>query len=298
MEYYPAKKLKRDTSQPRKYIDKEYVESLSKSIKTEGIINPIEVDENDVIITGEMRWRGALKAGLTKVPITRVKGINKEERFLRQIHENVHRGTMSSIDLAEAIKKVKTFPGFETHEDVEKKIGVAKSTITGYLRLLKEPEEVKKALSTGKIQAKSIRFTYGLPQKEKEEFRKFLLENPMKTRIAHRLLQIVRTAISRKETAKLKKVFALDFSDPKKAIGKAEKIIESDLSVVMSNNQRAEIVSRRITDLMEAIEENPPESFDPYHRGMLLKDFGLLFSQVSHQNLLSTKTIKQLKERA
>ena len=57
-------KIRPDKDQPRKYIDPEAVEGLAESYKNQGLINPIEVDKDNVIITGELRYQAAKKAGL------------------------------------------------------------------------------------------------------------------------------------------------------------------------------------------------------------------------------------------
>ncbi len=63
----PIEKIKPDVNQPRQYIDEEDLKGMAQSIVTEGIINPIEVDKNFVIVTGERRWRAAKIAGLKSV---------------------------------------------------------------------------------------------------------------------------------------------------------------------------------------------------------------------------------------
>ncbi len=82
-------KIKPDKNQPRQTIDEEHIKEISQSIVTEGVINAIEIDENNVIITGEQRWRAAKLAGLKEVPCKILK-ITPELRFRRQVIENLH----------------------------------------------------------------------------------------------------------------------------------------------------------------------------------------------------------------
>jgi ParB family chromosome partitioning protein len=87
--------IRPDPNQPRKNFPEKRIREMAKSILTEGIINPIEIDKDGVIITGEMRWRSAKEAGLTTVP---VKVIDPgENRFRRQVIENVHHNTMTTM---------------------------------------------------------------------------------------------------------------------------------------------------------------------------------------------------------
>lgn len=105
IEYTDVSLLTADPDQPRKHFDPLIIEELAKNISIEGIINPIEVDENNVIITGESRWRAAKKIGLKNVPTKKIEGIEPELRFRRQILENIHNETMVVEDMANALKK-------------------------------------------------------------------------------------------------------------------------------------------------------------------------------------------------
>ena len=101
----PINQLKRDSNQPRQTLDSERVKEMAKSILTEGVINPIEVDKDNVIVTGEMRWRAAKLAGLKTIPCKRMV-INPEKRFCRQVIENIHHNTMTDWDTGKALQKL------------------------------------------------------------------------------------------------------------------------------------------------------------------------------------------------
>ena len=62
-------KIKPDKDQPRTSMDELELKEMAQSIVTQGVINPIEVDNDMVIITGERRWRAAKIAGLKVVPV-------------------------------------------------------------------------------------------------------------------------------------------------------------------------------------------------------------------------------------
>jgi len=101
----PIGKIRRDPNQPRTYFDAIAIKEMAQSIKTEGCINPIEIDKNFVIVTGEMRWRSAKEAGLKTIPC-KVIEIEPENRFRRQVIENVHHNTMGVKDTAVALEKL------------------------------------------------------------------------------------------------------------------------------------------------------------------------------------------------
>ena len=98
--------IKPDPDQPRK-ANLEKVDALAVNIKAEGIINPIEVDENYVIITGEHRWRAALKLKLKTVPVKIFSISDPFDRFVRQVAENSNQDVMTPMESARAISRIK-----------------------------------------------------------------------------------------------------------------------------------------------------------------------------------------------
>lgn len=98
--------IKPDQHQPRK-ANLEKVDALAVNIKAEGIINPIEIDENYVIITGEHRWRAALKLKFKTVPVKIFNISDPFDRFVRQVAENSNQDVMTPMESARAISKIK-----------------------------------------------------------------------------------------------------------------------------------------------------------------------------------------------
>jgi ParB family transcriptional regulator, chromosome partitioning protein len=166
-----VEEIKPDPNQPRKIFTQKHIEGLAESIKTEGIINPIEVDANNQIITGECRWRAAKLAGLTTVPVQLNDGkMSKYERLRRQIAENVHQSgatdeAMNPIDTATGYKNLLEMMGWEDSkaalqsfkdgygQDYVKKlseeIGVTRQSIYDYLKLLDQPDFVIEKVRQG-----------------------------------------------------------------------------------------------------------------------------------------------------
>lgn len=99
----PTDALKPDLKQPRKNFPEEEIENLALSLKTQGIINPVEVDENNVIITGEIRWRASKKAGIKTIPVKRILNLTSDERFERQVIENLHHKLLEPKEREDAI---------------------------------------------------------------------------------------------------------------------------------------------------------------------------------------------------
>lgn len=98
VEIVPLSRIKPDPNQPRKTFPEDGIRDLSKSLLQEGFINPIEVDKDLMIITGERRYRAAKMAKLVEIPVH----INEEEltpveRLRRQIVENVLQGRKADV---------------------------------------------------------------------------------------------------------------------------------------------------------------------------------------------------------
>lgn len=106
VEFVSPTSLKPDPKQPRKTFETETIDSLAQTILSQGIIAPIEVDENNVVITGEIRWRASKKAKVPSIPVRRIHDIKPDERLERQLVENLHRKDIPYNERDEAIYKL------------------------------------------------------------------------------------------------------------------------------------------------------------------------------------------------
>lgn len=106
VEFVSPTSLKPDPDQPRKTFEQETIDSLAQTILSQGIIAPIEVDANNVVITGEVRWRASKKANVPSIPVRRIYDIKPEERLERQLIENLHRKDVPYNERDEAIYKL------------------------------------------------------------------------------------------------------------------------------------------------------------------------------------------------
>lgn len=100
IEYLDVEQVRPDPNQPRQTWteeDREEIQRMVESLKAHGVIDPIEIDENNVIILGERRWR-ACKIARTKVPVRRKLNLPLAERFERQIIADNQRKDLSPMD--------------------------------------------------------------------------------------------------------------------------------------------------------------------------------------------------------
>jgi len=138
--------------QPRKTFKQESLEELAESIKTYGIIQPIVVSKKDgyySIVAGERRWRAAKLAGLEEIPaIVRDddEQINKEIALI----ENIQREDLNPFEKALGIRHLMEKYGL-TQEQVAKKLGKSRSSISNTVRVLYLTPDVLELVKQGKL---------------------------------------------------------------------------------------------------------------------------------------------------
>ena len=125
--------------QPRRIFNDSALNDLVASIKEKGVIQPIIVrkDSNNSyqLIAGERRWRASRMAGLTSIPVI-IKDVAPVEAFELALIENIQREDLNPLETAEAFQRL--ISDFSlTHEDLSKKVGKDRATVTNYLRILK-----------------------------------------------------------------------------------------------------------------------------------------------------------------
>jgi len=140
--------------QPRQQMDEGRLEDLARSIRANGIIQPIVVRRAESgyhIIAGERRWRAAQRAGLTKVPVVVRENLPGAEKALEMaLIENIQREDLNPIDEAHAYRRL-TDEFQLTQDAVAVAVGKDRSTVTNMLRLLRLPREVQQEVAASRI---------------------------------------------------------------------------------------------------------------------------------------------------
>ena len=146
----PINKIKSNSQQPRKAFDNESIVELAESIKHHGIIQPLILKQSGddyVIIAGERRWRAAKMVGIKEVPAIIMELTDKEILEVSLI-ENIQREDLNPIEEAMSYKKL--LEDFNiTQDDLSKRIGKSRSTITNSIRLTNLDERVQEYLIEG-----------------------------------------------------------------------------------------------------------------------------------------------------
>jgi ParB family chromosome partitioning protein len=195
--------LEPNALQPRGPIDSTRLEELAKSIRANGIVQPIVVrplanpstpghSRRYQIIAGERRWRAAQLAQLQRVPIV-VKDLSTADRKQQlelALIENIQREDLNPIEEASAYQRL--VDEFRMRqEDISEQVGKDRATIANYLRLLKLPEEVRANVASGELSMGHARALVSLPSDAEQR------------RVAR---EVIARALSVRETESLVKV--------------------------------------------------------------------------------------------
>ena len=149
--------------QPRRTFDEAKIEELAASIRNQGIIQPLVVrrkGDGYELIAGERRWRAAMRAGLTQVPIV-VREANDHEALQLALVENLQREDLNPIEEANGYRRLQE----EFHwsqEEMAEKVGKSRPAIANSMRLLTLPTEVQQEVSAGNLPAGQARALLGL----------------------------------------------------------------------------------------------------------------------------------------
>ena len=151
--YIDLSSIMANPNQPRKSFDEDSLYDLAESIKSQGVIQPIIVEEyapgKFSIIAGERRFRAAQIAGLKNIPSI-VKNLGEIQRMEVSLIENVQRENLNPVEEAFAYQYLIQKSGY-TQEEVAKKVGKSRSAITNSIRLLNLPDTIKDDLISGLI---------------------------------------------------------------------------------------------------------------------------------------------------
>ena len=141
--------------QPRRTFRADELEDLAKSVRENGILQPILVRPHPreqgryQIVAGERRWRAAQKAQLHEIPVV-VKNLNDVETLEIALVENIQRADLDPIEEARGYETLIENFG-HTQEQLSKTIGKSRSHIANTLRLLTLPDKVQTFLKEGAL---------------------------------------------------------------------------------------------------------------------------------------------------
>jgi ParB family chromosome partitioning protein len=190
----PVGQLEPNRHQPRSDFAPEELERLSASIRATGVLQPILVrkpnkkDERYEIIAGERRWRAAQMAGLERIPAL-VREVSEEMAAVYGLVENLQRADLNAIEKAKAFRQIQTMIR-GSQDDVARQVGLDRSTVANFLRLLELPEEVQAHVSRGTLSMGHARALLGLSDPgEQQVLAEAVLKEKLSVRQVEALVQ-------------------------------------------------------------------------------------------------------------
>lgn len=237
-------KIEANPFQPRSDFEEESLEELALSIRKQGIIQPVTVRklgfDKYQLISGERRYRASKMAGQKTIPAY-IRVANDEQMLEMALVENIQRENLNAIEIGISYQRLIDECKI-TQEQLSKRIGKNRSTITNYIRLLKLPAEVQIALSSNQITMGHAR----------------TLINVENTSTQLRILaKIIENNLSVREVEKLVK----DLLNP---LGKIS---------VVTTTEIPEYVKEYMTRISNALNSNVQVKINKDGKGKLLIDF-------------------------
>ena len=217
--------------QPRLRFSDNELEDMARSIRQQGIIQPLLVrkDNNGYeLIAGERRLRAAKKAGLKQVPIL-VKTITDTDMLEMSIVENVQRSDLNPIEEAEAYHRLITEFGL-TQDQAADRVGKSRSAVANFLRLRQLPGQIKGSIMEGDLSMGHARALLGAATSAQQNsvFR-----------------AIVAKGLSVRETERLIKRLKAEKEKPKQPISSSEQRYLSDVADDLSGRFGTKVKIKR-----------------------------------------------------
>lgn len=186
----PIDVIKRNPYQPRQTMESEALETLTNSIRRQGVVQPIvvrEVDGNYQLIAGERRWHAAQRAGLEKIPAI-IKDVSDQEAAAIALIENLQREDLNPLEEAQAFANL--VEKFDlTHQEVGDIVSRSRTAVSNSLRLLTLSVPVKELLQQGQLEMGHARALLALREAEQIDGARLIVKRQLSVRAAEALVK-------------------------------------------------------------------------------------------------------------
>ncbi len=148
----PIDSIQANPLQPRTVFEPAKLEELADSIRANGVIQPIVVrklGDGFQIVAGERRWRASKLAGLAEVPVV-VQDVADPQMLELALIENIQREDLNPVETAQAYDRLVKELGL-SQEEIGRRTGKDRTSITNMIRLLRLPKEVQLLLAEHRI---------------------------------------------------------------------------------------------------------------------------------------------------
>jgi ParB family chromosome partitioning protein len=165
----PIDAIDQNPHQPRKVFDTDELASMAESIRANGILQPLvvrQLGERYQLVAGERRLRAAREVGLHSVPV-RVVDFNDQQVMEASLIENIQRTDLNPIEKAQGFNDyLERF--HMTHEELAKRLGMARVTITNLVGLLDLPAEIQDDVRRGQLTTGHAKILKGITDRDRQ----------------------------------------------------------------------------------------------------------------------------------
>lgn len=155
LKHVPIEMIRPNPLNPRKHFAEDDLETLAKSLRDKGLLQPIVVrpagSGTFEIVAGERRWRAAQRAAIHDVPVL-IRELDDRETLEIALIENVQRADLNPLEEARAYKQLIDQYSY-TQQQLADSIGKSRSHIANTLRLQTLPESVLGLIENGTLSA-------------------------------------------------------------------------------------------------------------------------------------------------
>jgi ParB family transcriptional regulator, chromosome partitioning protein len=168
LRHVPVELLHPNPNNPRKHFAEEDLESLAKSLRDKGLLQPLVVrpraDGSFEIVAGERRWRASQRAGIHDVPVL-IRDLDDKETLEIALIENIQRSDLNALEEARAYRQLLEQYAY-TQQQLADAIGKSRSHIANTMRLMSLPESIQKQIEDGSLTAGHARSLVATEQPE------------------------------------------------------------------------------------------------------------------------------------
>jgi len=226
-------------SQPRTEFRPEQLQELSDSIRVNGVIQPLIVRKKGSryeLIAGERRWRASRMAELTEVPVV-IQEIADDQVLQVALIENIQREDLNAIETAIAFDRLAREFNL-SHEEVGKRTGKDRSTVTNMVRLLRLPKEVQLLVANHQLSMGHARAILGLPS---EEMQRSVAEQVVSQGLSVRAVEHLIRKLMEPAPAKEEKQPVRIDPNVQAAVEELERALGTRVRVIEKNKERGKI---------------------------------------------------------
>ncbi len=226
-------------TQPRTEFRSDQLQELANSIRAHGVIQPVIVRQRDnryELVAGERRWRASRLAGQTTIPAI-VQDIIPDNLLEIALIENIQREDLNAIETAIAFDRLaKEFN--LSHEEIGRRTGKDRTTITNLVRLLKLPTAIQTLVAERRLSMGHARAILALPTEElQQSVADKTVSQGLSVRNVERMVQALTEPREPKEPAEPEKL------DPnvKAAIDELQRVLGTRVRIIGNGSNRGRI---------------------------------------------------------